>query len=191
MKLEKRVDDWKKRLLDLGKRNSLINFKLNSKSILRLTKPSIYELWEYIAINPVRPYVNWQLISDGTETITTMWQLKQNNVTGLLYWAVDYWKVNYWGKDPWAANQYGDGFLVYSGYSFDMLEPIPSTRLESIRDGIEDYQKLCMLEDKLGSDVVDDLITRITTSVVTYTRDDDLIHAVRVLLGDMLESALN
>ncbi len=148
------------------------------------------ELWAYIAINPVQPYVNWQLISDGTEAITTMWQLKQNDITGLLYWAVDYWKVNYWGTEPWAANQYGDGFLVYSGYSFDLLDPIPSMRLESIRDGIEDYQMLCMLEEKLGSEAVDDIIRRISTSVVTFCRDDDHIHAVRKLLGDMLEKEL-
>ena len=149
------------------------------------------ELWAYIAINPTQPYVNWQLNNDGTETLMTMWQLKQLNVTGLLYWAIDYWKVNYWGSSPWAAGQYGDGMLVYSGYAYDLLEPIPSTRLESIRDGIEDYQMLCMLEDKLGTEAAKDVISYLTTSVVTYTHDDDLIHAVRVLLGDMLEEAMN
>ena len=146
------------------------------------------ELWTYVAINPMKPYVNWQMTSDLTEPLMTMWQLKQNNVTGLLYWAVDYWKVNYWGTTPWTQD--GDGMLVYSGYSFDLLEPIPGMRLEAIRDGIEDYQMLCMLEEKLGADAVNDIITRITTSVVTYTHDDDYIHAVRVLLGDTLERAL-
>ncbi|MBO7406431.1 MAG: hypothetical protein J6V14_02280, partial [Clostridia bacterium] len=67
----------------------------------------------------------------------------------------------------------------------------PTMRLESIRDGIEDYQMLCMLEELLGREAVDDIIHRITTSVVTYTKDDDYIHAVRILLGDTLERALN
>ncbi len=149
------------------------------------------ELWAYIAINPTQPYVNWQLLSDGTEAITSIWQLKMLDITGLLYWAIDYWKVNYWGTSPWTGSGWGDGMLVYSGYTFDLLEPIPTLRLESIRDGIEDYQMLCMLEKKLGRQAVDDIIHRITTSVVTYTKDDDYIHAVRILLGDTLERAMH
>lgn len=149
------------------------------------------ELWMYIAINPTEPFVNWQMLSDGTETITSLWQMKMLDVTGLLYWAVDYWKVNYWGSSPWTGSGYGDGILIYSGHSFGLLEPIPTMRLESIRDGIEDYQMLSMLEKKLGKDAVNDIISYVTTSVVTYTRDDDVIHAARVLLGDTLEKALN
>jgi hypothetical protein len=153
------------------------------------------ELWAYVAINPTEPYVNWMLRSDGTEAITTMWQLYQNDVTGLLYWTVNYWKVNYWGSSPWqlpyGSTGYGDGDLIYSGYSFDLTEPIPTLRLESLRDGIEDYQMLCMLEEKLGREAVDELVSRITTSVVTFSRDDDLIRAVRALLGQTLENAMN
>lgn len=48
MNLEDRLNDWKKKLLDLGKRNTLINFKLNSKSVLRLTQPSMKKLWEQV-----------------------------------------------------------------------------------------------------------------------------------------------
>ncbi len=150
------------------------------------------ELWTYICINPTEPYVNWQLLSDGTETIVSLWQMKEYNITGMLYWAVDYWKVNYWGQSqPWTGTAYGDGMLIYSGYSFGLPYPIASIRLEGIRDGIEDYQMLCMLEDALGEQAAADMISRVTTSVVTYTSDDDYLHAVRVLLGDTLEAALN
>ena len=51
MNLEKRLDDWKKHLLDLGKRNALINFKLDSKSILQFTNPTMTELWNSIIEN--------------------------------------------------------------------------------------------------------------------------------------------
>ena len=34
MDFEVRFNDWKRKLLDLGKRNGLINYKLNSKSVL-------------------------------------------------------------------------------------------------------------------------------------------------------------
>ena len=150
------------------------------------------ELWAYVAINPTEPYVNWQLSSDGTEAVTTMWQLYQNDITGLLYWTVNYWKVNYWGTSPWSGDgSTGDGMLIYSGYSFDLTEPIPTMRLELIRDGIEDYQLLSMLEDKLGREAVDELISYISTSVVTFTSDNGLIRAVRAQLGRMLEEAMN
>ena len=46
MNIEARFDDWKKKLLDLGKRNRLINFKLDSNSVLKFTKPSAIELYK-------------------------------------------------------------------------------------------------------------------------------------------------
>ena len=150
------------------------------------------ELWAYVAINPTEPYVNWQMQSDGTETIITAWQMKQQNVTGMLYWAVNYWKVSYWdASTPWSGNGWGDGMLIYSGYKFGLDIPVASMRLETLRDGIEDYQMLCMLEDALGTDALNSMLTRLTTSVATYTDNDDYIHAVRVLLGETLEKALS
>jgi len=149
------------------------------------------ELWAYVAINPTEPYVNWQLQSDGTETILTAWQMKQQNVTGMLYWAVNYWKVSYWdASTPWSGTAWGDGMLIYSGYNFGMDTPISSMRLETLRDGIEDYQMLCMLEDALGTDALNSMLNRLTTSVVTYANDDDYVHAVRVLLGETLNKAI-
>lgn len=48
MNLEVRLNDWKKKLLDLGKRNGLINFKTDSRSVLRLTQPAVNELWRKV-----------------------------------------------------------------------------------------------------------------------------------------------
>ncbi len=61
MKLETRFNDWKRKLLDLGKRNSLINFKPDSKSVLRLSRPSSAELWQTVVEDEKElefPYVN-------------------------------------------------------------------------------------------------------------------------------------
>ena len=151
-----------------------------------------WELWAYICIDPVEPYANWQIRSDGVETIISLWQCKEFDITGLLYWAVDMYKVNYWGtKDPWTGTAYGDGILLYPGYGFRQDEPISTIRFEGIREGIEDYQMLCMLEDALGKDAADEMVAMVTTSMVTYTTDDDYLHAVRVLLGEKLNAALN
>lgn len=150
------------------------------------------ELWAYVCINPRAPYANWKVDTDGVEPIVSLWQMKEYGVTGMLYWSVDYWKVNYWDQNtPWAFPNDGDGMLIYSGYKFGLPTPVSTLRLEGVRDGIEDYQMLCMLEDALGEEAANEMISRITTSVVTYANDDDYIHAVRVLLGDTLEEALN
>ena len=52
---------WKNKLLDLGKRNKLINYKDTKRSSLRITTPQIYELWSDFVINekPLEfPYVD-------------------------------------------------------------------------------------------------------------------------------------
>lgn len=148
------------------------------------------ELWSYICINPTQPYVNWQINNDGTEPIVSLWQAKMLGVTGMLYWAVDYWNTSYWRtSEPWEHSSNGDGMLIYSGHIIRSLEPIPSIRLEQIRDGIEDYQMLCMLEKKLGTQAVNDMISKVCTSVVTYTDNDDYLHAVRVQLLAAVENA--
>ena len=77
MNLKIRLNDWKRKLLDLGKRNGLINFKLNSKSILKLTQPSIKELWEMVVKEEKEldfPYINEPDDDEGIEEVTQDFQ---------------------------------------------------------------------------------------------------------------------
>lgn len=46
--IETRIEKWKQRLLDLGKRNKLINFKETKRSNLKITQPNIYELYRLL-----------------------------------------------------------------------------------------------------------------------------------------------
>ncbi|MBQ3830042.1 MAG: DUF4011 domain-containing protein [Spirochaetales bacterium] len=48
--IERKLEAWKKHLIDLGKRNPLINMKTQAKSSLRFTSPSMMELWDHIVI---------------------------------------------------------------------------------------------------------------------------------------------
>lgn len=50
-KLQNSIEQWKKRLLDLGKRNRLVNFRESKRSSVKITSPSINELWKHIVIN--------------------------------------------------------------------------------------------------------------------------------------------
>ena len=46
-----KLDNWKKRLLDLGKRNQLLNYRDTRRSNLRITKPEIFNLWDSFVVN--------------------------------------------------------------------------------------------------------------------------------------------
>lgn len=42
------LDGWKSQLLDIGKRNQLINFKENKLSTLKLISPRLYKLYHLL-----------------------------------------------------------------------------------------------------------------------------------------------
>ncbi len=48
--MDSKLDTWKNRLLDLGKRNQLLNFRDSRLGNLRILKPGIFELWESFAV---------------------------------------------------------------------------------------------------------------------------------------------
>lgn len=51
MDFNHKFDYWKNSLLDLGKRNKLINFKETKRSTITINNPDIYSLWDRIVNN--------------------------------------------------------------------------------------------------------------------------------------------
>lgn len=49
--IDQRLEAWKNKLLDLGKRNRLLNYRESKRSTLRIQKPSIFELWDSFVVN--------------------------------------------------------------------------------------------------------------------------------------------
>ncbi len=150
------------------------------------------ELWLYFCWEPGQPYANWLALGDGTEPIVSIWQCALTNATGVLYW-----DATYWTADPYndltpliGATSHGDGVLIYPGSAYGIYEPVSSHRFENIRLGIQDYQLLSMLEKGEGEAAADEMIAMVTTDVITYTNDDDYLHAVRVLLGEKVSAML-
>ena len=108
-----------------------------------------------------------------------------------------YWDCAYWTADPMndltplvGATSHGDGVLLYSGAQLGLYEPISSLRLENIRNGIQDYQLLTMLEDAAGEAASDEMVAMVTTDIVTYTSNDDYLKAVRVQLFEKVAEAI-
>ena len=68
-KINDRFDSWKNKLLDLGKRNRLINYKETKSSTLRITQPTIEELFDRL----VRKEEEIAFPRSLDEKITKMW----------------------------------------------------------------------------------------------------------------------
>ncbi len=145
------------------------------------------DLWVYFCWEPSEPYVNWLLTGDGTEPLVSVWQCRNTKCTGILYWEVSYWSENL-KTTPAGVDVWGDGVLLHSGAEYGIYEPVSSLRLENIRNGIQDYQMLSMVEEMAGAEAADELTSLVSVNVLAYTTDDAHLHAARVLLGETVES---
>ncbi len=128
----------------------------------------------YICCGPTAPYVAEFIDRPGTDLRVWLWQSWQNNVDGILVWESVYWNSsvaypdswqNPWldsmswvsgygtqlgSRIPWKA---GDGRFIYPPETATaaqaetiMDDPVPSIRLEMLRDGVEDYEYLVTLK---------------------------------------------
>ena len=136
------------------------------------------EVWWYICTGPKAPYVTEFIDHPGTELRLWPWQSWQYGVKGLLIWSTVYWHsgaaypnalqdpwadpmswVSGYGykpgqKEPWGN---GDGRFLYpprrassSGNNPELGEPVNSIRWENLRDGLDDYDYLSLLQDEIA-----------------------------------------
>lgn len=49
--IDLKLDTWKNKLLDMGKRNRLLNYRDTRRSNLRIIVPGIYDLWDSFVVN--------------------------------------------------------------------------------------------------------------------------------------------
>jgi len=133
------------------------------------------EVWWYICCGPHAPYVTEFIDHPGTELRLWPWQSWQYGVRGILIWETTYWtssaafpppklqdpwtdpmsyksgydqksgQIGYWGN--------GDGRFLYpprrepaAGQPACLEAPINSLRWENLRDGMEDYEYLWLLQ---------------------------------------------
>jgi hypothetical protein len=136
------------------------------------------EVWWYICTGPKAPYLTEFIDHPGTELRLWPWQSWQYGVTGILVWATLYWTsaTAYPApalQDPWEdpmswTSGYGtpvgtmspwgngDGRFLYPprrdpGTSAhpSLQAPINSVRWENLRDGMEDYEYLWVLDQEV------------------------------------------
>lgn len=119
------------------------------------------------------PYVTRQ--SSPAEMVWMAWHAASRGYDGYLRWAYDYWRQ----PDPinlhdnaWSA---GDFSIVYRSSNDESMRCLSSVRFELLRQGIQDFEKLRILRDRLepGGDTAS--LSRIDQMLSKFTAASGLI----------------
>ncbi len=185
-------------------------------------------LWAYLAgRGGTYTYCNHLIENTGLQTKMLFWQFYQNDITGYLNYGANQWnecdatngnyvdktvtgnKAGLWKNNKYAYddgyNIYGNGVLFYQSSQFSLtnVEYIGSIRVEMMRDGIEEYQMLTMLEELEGDAAADAIVGSVSNNVAEYLSlpgfdrshfssnldDYDVLAMKRIELGNQLEAA--
>jgi len=130
------------------------------------------EVWIYSTSSSFQKDIPLYLIDKPLpESRAIGWFAYDTDAQGLLYWSVNRWGSTSYRdpyKDPLSfLNSNGDGSLVYPGYypslglTVEGAPPVGSLRMEALRDGLEDYEYLKLLEKAAGAAVADYYAKRI------------------------------
>ncbi len=129
------------------------------------------EVFWYTCVGPQAPFANVYNDHPLTAIRALWWQAWKYGITGFEYWWFNWWRPNLAlsrGKEPWPlgnrsgwdSRSYdwanGDGLLVYPGPGG---QPLASLRLSVLRDAIEDWEVLFLLQravEKATADAADD-----------------------------------
>ncbi|HEV2247080.1 MAG TPA: DUF4091 domain-containing protein, partial [Terriglobia bacterium] len=108
-------------------------------------------LEERRGVGPTAFYTSCDTASPNTFIYSPQWESRllpwiafQRGLAGYTRWAYQSWPDDVW-QHPESRWHSGDSFLVYPGEN----GPIDSTRWELLRQGIEDYDALRMLKQKI------------------------------------------
>lgn len=161
------------------------------------------ERWWYCANNPAWPYPNYQVEYEHNFTQRLMgWMQAEYDITGVLYWSVnDYVQIDpvnntvvnvedYYGENALRSpkNSHMEGILFYPGGQYGLSKPVGSLRLESIRDGLEEYELLLTLKEKYAQagfdadQVISSLSNLLYIGTVISATEDTFMEARETLL---------
>ena len=104
----------------------------------------------YTSCTQMRPNVYVAANGNPADTTAMSWYALARGYHGYLRWAFDRWTAG----DPLDLTDSlftaGDGSFVYRGKSNDAAQLVRSVRSELLRDGLEDYEKVRIMSDRLA-----------------------------------------
>jgi len=154
------------------------------------------ETWIYWLYGTRPPYFNpITLDHPGIEARLTGWFLWKYRIRGIAYYSLNNWSKNPW-TEPMTSGHNGDTFLFYPpskqnqaiAYGANNHRLLPSIRLELMRDSLEDYEYLRILN--AGADPLPGVATpadiqadKVVSGLTSYTRGDEFMYTLRRYIG--------
>ncbi len=156
-------------------------------------------LWWYFLYGDRPPLPNPTVMDrTGVEARIAPWLAWLERVDGLLYYSTTDWSPDPWG-DPWINDGNGDGFLFYppvdSTIAFNPCTAqsnrlVPSIRWELLREGMEDYEYLWLVNGgppEIGvGNAADGAASQFIDSRTRFSRVPTDLMAARTALADFL-----
>lgn len=175
------------------------------KRVIREEKARGGEITWYISCDQGYPQPNYFIDAPAMDLVMVPWITARYEMDGILYWAINWWSqtTNPWldastfhsgflCSDGWVLN--GEGSLWYPGdYTErftgqpDVDGPVSSIRFELLREGIEDYVYLSMLEELGAKDFATELVQSFVIDVRAFSRNVEELYANRKAMAQRLE----
>jgi hypothetical protein len=154
-------------------------------------------VWTYTALCQREPTPWWHIDFPLLHYRVPAWLAWRYRIRGILYWG----GMSYWRQvdDPWTDPKTldrrkrnakylwnGEGALVYPGRAVGYDGIAPSLRLKALRDGIEDYEYLAILERAGRADEAQKLILPLATSWFKWEKGPAAYEKARAALAEMI-----
>jgi hypothetical protein len=133
------------------------------------------EHWSYLCCWPKSPWISEFIDHDAVNLRMWLWGSYKHRLKGILVWETTYWNSDAASPAGWLQNPWEEAMSFVTGYGWPLGKqtiwgngdgrffypnnrdpnndkrtytgmPVPSMRLELLRDGIEDYEYFMILE---------------------------------------------
>ncbi|MBI4621722.1 MAG: DUF4091 domain-containing protein [Verrucomicrobia bacterium] len=162
-------------------------------------RPALGEtLWTYTALCQGLPTPWWHIDAPLLNYRVPAWMAWRDGMKGLLYWG----GMSYWRQvdDPWAEAPYfigkgviqqgqkgrrynGEGSLVYPARAVGYDGIVATVRLKALRDAIEDYEYLAILERAGRRATAEAIVRPLTASWFQWEKDPAAYERARAQLA--------
>lgn len=161
------------------------------------------DTWVYFLHGTKPPYFNpITLDHPGIESKLTGWFLWKYRIKGIAHYAFNDWQKNVW-NETMTSNHNGDNFMLYPPgkdnkpieYGATDHRYVTSIRFELMRDSLEDYEYLYLLNNKNQPQVyqenqADSQVDKIIYGLTSYNRDSHYMYTLRKYIGMTLSGDL-
>ena len=159
------------------------------------------EVWSYTALVQRSPRYHpqyqsvkdydppyWHIDRPLTAYRVPTWINYQYGIAGLLYWSTVTTVIEPWLNPAFAHPRHynGGGFLFYPGVPCGIDGPVASMRVKNLRDGMEDYEYLAILEKLAGQKVVKEIVDTIAPNWWNFSKDPDEFLAAREKIAQQI-----